>query len=405
MLAEDERRPGTLHEFEDGMIQRPIGLFSEDFPPTSGGIAQWALGIAQQLCRHADPVYVYTKKKSVRGSEMHREAPFHLITMAGHDWKKYRSLYSTYYGWRFLSRYPRSTVIATTWGLAQGIVRFKRFYDFKLITIAHGLEVTRQIPVRMLRRMERTLSRSDLCVAVSRFTKDRILQRISIDPARIRVLPNGVDLSRFSPNSDTSDLRAVLGLRSDTKVLMTLARVVERKGHDTVIKSLPRILEAFPDTVYIVAGPGRDWIVRDLKRLVAETGLDRHVLFTGLVPDEDLYRYYNLADVYIMVSRELEAQGDTEGFGITFLEANACEKPVIGSRSGGIPDAIQDGVTGYLVDPLNTQEIVDRVIQLFKNPKLAKQLGQNGRRRIQEELTWEHVTHRLLRWMDDHADG
>jgi len=387
------------------MIQRPIGVFSEDFPPTSGGIAQWALGVAQQLCRHADPVFVYTKKKSVRGSEVHQDAPFHLVTMAGHDWKKYRSLYSTYYGWRFLSRYPRSTVIATTWGLAQGIVRFKTLYDFQLITIAHGLEVTRQIPVRMLHRMERTLSRSDLCVAVSRFTKDRILQRISIDPARIRVLPNGVDLNRFSPGTDTSELRKALGLRSDTKVLMTLARVVERKGHDTVIKSLPHILEAFPDTVYIIVGPGRDWVVRELKRLVADTGLERHVLFTGLVPDADLSRYYNLADVYIMVSRELESQGDTEGFGITFLEANACEKPVIGSRSGGIPDAVQDGITGFLVDPLDTREIADRVIQLFKNPELAQRLGRNGRRRIQEELTWEHVTHRLLRWMDDYANS
>jgi phosphatidylinositol alpha-1,6-mannosyltransferase len=251
--------------------------------------------------------------------------------------------------------------------------------------------------------MERTLSRSDFCIAVSRFTKNRIIKRIPVDPEKIRVLPNGVDLDRFSPDVESSELRDTLGLHPNTKVLMTLARVVERKGHDTVINALPKILAAFPNTVYMIAGPWRDWYVRDLKRLIAELGLEKHVLFTGLLSEEDLVRYYNLADVYIMVSRELEASGDTEGFGITFLEANACEKPVIGSFSGGIPDAVEDGVTGFLVDPKDTDIIANRVIQLFRDTRLAEELGRNGRRRIEESLTWERITQKLLEWMDNDA--
>ena len=378
------------------MIKKPIAIFSEDFPPCSGGIAQWAMGVAQELSAQYVPIFIYTKKKSVPDISIYDSAPFHLIRMHGHDWKKYRSIYSGYYGWKFLSRYSDSIIISTTWGLSNGLYRLKKKYRFKLVTIAHGLEVTRKSRVKVVRAMERTLSNSDYCVAVSHFTKNRILERISVDPSKITVIPNGIHPDRFYPDADTSNLRQKLGLKEDTKILLTLARIVERKGHDMVIRSLPQILKVFPNMVYIIAGHPRDWVFEGLKRLIDELNVKDYVLFTGMVDSADLVRYYNLADVYIMVSRELEETGDTEGFGITFLEANGCAKPVIGSFSGGIPDAIMDGKTGFLVDPLDIDAIANRVIQLFSNPELASKMGKNGRQRIQQELTWKHITQRII---------
>ena len=118
-------------------------------------------------------------------------------------------------------------------------------------------------------------------------------------------------------------------------------------------------------------------------------------MFTGRIEDEKLNDIYNIADVYVMVSKELKAQGDVEGFGITFLEANACGKPVIGSYSGGIPEAVIDGRTGFLVQPGDAAHLTQRILEIFSNPALARNLGDNGRRRVQEELTWEHIAERL----------
>ena len=124
--------------------------------------------------------------------------------------------------------------------------------------------------------------------------------------------------------------------------------------------------------------------------------LDDHVLFTGYVDPDQLNSLYNLCDVYVMLSRELVARGDTEGFGITFLEANACGKPVIGGDSGGVSDAILDGVTGFLVDPLDVDGVAEKLILLLEDPDLARRLGQQGRARVEGSFTWDGITKQLL---------
>lgn len=381
------------------MQQRAIAIFTEDFPPCTGGIAQWAFSIAVELCKAYEPVIVYTKRKWVARQLIHENQPYQLMKMWGHDWSKYRTLYSRYYSWRFLREYPEPIIFTTTWGLAQSIYKFKKKMYFKLVTVAHGLDVTKKVSQKVQKNMEKTLSNADCIIAVSHFTKKRILEKISIDPYKIRVIPNGLDLNLFYPIGDVSNLREELGLKPDMRIILTLARVIERKGHDVVIRALQKVLRKYPDTVYIIAGPWQGRVIEELKQLVEDLDLTGHVLFTGYIEDGKLLQYYNLADVYIMVSRELTDKGDTEGFGITFLEANACAKPVIGSFSGGIPDAVIDGETGFLVDPLDTSKIAGRIIELFDNPALSVQLGRNGRSRIEKELTWEKIAKQIIQWV------
>ena len=230
----------------------------------------------------------------------------------------------------------------------------------------------------------------------TKFTKNRVLEIINASPEAIKILPNGVDIERFFPIRDTSEIRKKFNITPHAKVLLTLARVVERKGHDTVIQALPQILQKFPNTVYVIAGPWRQWVYDELQQLITQLNLEQRVIFTGHLENDLLKYVYNMADVYIMVSKELKTQGDVEGFGITFLEANACEKPVIGSISGGIPEAVVDGKTGFLVQPGDTGHIAQRVLELFENPSLAHQLGKNGRDRVEQELTWEKIAERLV---------
>ena len=130
--------------------------------------------------------------------------------------------------------------------------------------------------------------------------------------------------------------------------------------------------------------------------MVKRENLEDVVHFCGYIPPEELPLYYSLCDVYIMPSRELRDRGDTEGFGITYLEANACEKPVVGGRSGGVEDAIVDGVTGFLVDPLNSEDIADALIRLLGNPELSAKMGRQGRSRILEGYTWHRITENML---------
>jgi phosphatidylinositol alpha-1,6-mannosyltransferase len=243
--------------------------------------------------------------------------------------------------------------------------------------------------------MAKTLAASDFVVAVSAFTRSRVAALPGVRPERVLVFPNGVDSARYRPGLDVSELRGRLGLR-DEKVVLTLARVVERKGHDTVIRSLPEVLGVIPDVRYVIAGAADAATMRRLRTLVSELQLGDRVLFTGFVAPHETALFYNLCDVYAMPSRELRSKGDTEGFGITFLEANACGKPVVAGRSGGVMDAVEEGETGLLVDPNDPDAVAGALIRFLAHPGFARKIGEQGRRRVLEAYTWDTISARMF---------
>lgn len=374
-----------------------VVIMSEDFPPCTGGIAQWAYGVARSLCEMGHSVTVYTKAKSLAGSHMHDSEPYSTIRMGGHNWKNFRSVYSLYYNLRILLRCDVDLFILTTWNIAMVATSLSHRLGVRTAVVTHGLEVTRRnVKGIRARRLRYVLSHATLPIAVSRFTRQRITEKTGLEERVISVIPVAVDVRRFHPSDDGGDLRGRLGLQG-RKVILTLARVVERKGHDTVIRAMPLVAKAHPDAVYVIAGRGHGEVLARLRQMVDEFGLGGSVIFTGYVEDKDLINYYNLCDVYIMVSRELVGRGDTEGFGITFLEANACGKPVIGGDSCGIPDAIEDGRTGYLVDPENAEEVAARINALLDDPVLARRMGAAGLERVYRGFTWRGVTEMILR--------
>ncbi len=136
---------------------------------------------------------------------------------------------------------------------------------------------------------------------------------------------------------------------------------------------------------------GEGWLKSHYQKLAENLGLIDDISFVGRVPDEELRKWYEICDVFVMLSRDSIIDGGVEGFGIAYLEANAYGKPVVGGKAGGVPDAIVENVTGLLVNPQNEIEIAETIVKLLLNSQLAKKLGEQGRKRVLQDLTWEKV--------------
>jgi phosphatidyl-myo-inositol dimannoside synthase len=199
------------------------------------------------------------------------------------------------------------------------------------------------------------------------------LQALGLPSARISLIYPGVAWSETENGAASARDRGAE--QRHGPVLLTVGRLVTRKGHDRVISALPRIRERIPAVEYVIVGTGSE--ERRLRHLAEELGVGSAVQFIGSVSHEATRRYYQECDVFVHPNRELD-NGDVEGFGIVFLEASVSGVPVIGGNSGGTPDAIQDGITGFLVDPNSVDEIAERVIALLEDPSLRVRMGRAG---------------------------
>jgi glycosyltransferase involved in cell wall biosynthesis len=235
-------------------------------------------------------------------------------------------------------------------------------------------------------------------VAISNWTRDlalTILGDLGLDGhgQRLRVVHPGTDPTLFRPGTDPVGLRERFGLPDGgTRWLVTVARLERHKGMDTVIAALPAILAHAPDVRYAVAGTGPDR--ERLEKLAHRLGLADHVRFLGGVSDRELPAFYNLASVYVGASRRAERLG-VEGFGIALVEASACGLPVVAGNSGGIPDAVRDGETGFLVPPEDPAAFADAICRLLADASLARRLGDNGRRAVEAHFNWDRVVRDL----------
>ena len=268
-----------------------------------------------------------------------------------------------------------------------------RWFRLPFIVFAYGNEILETIQ-RQYSRQLAALSLANRVLATSRYTADLAL-RAGADPQRTTVVWPGCDTTVFRPVIAKGDLRLrLLGTRSADRVILTVGNLVSRKGQDMVIRALPALLRHVPEVVYLIAGSGP--YQGELEKLASDLGVRDRVVFAGHLPDEDLPDLYALCDVFVMVSRERIEENDVEGFGMALLEANACGKPVIGGRSGGVPDALADNVTGLLVDPSSADEISEALARVLTDHELAARFGEQGRLRVLHEFQWEQVGTRLL---------
>ena len=383
-----------------------VAIITGHFPPCKGGgIAEWALGIARELPKIGYQTSVYATNRKDRDLTVHKDESFSCVTMYGRNWHEFHKWYSMYYMWKILNKNPETIFIATTWGMAKSYSYLKKKYPLsKMIVVAHGLEVTRLKEGKELTSFKNVVNDSDLILCVSKYTKNEIIDRVDgIETNHIKFLPNGVDINRFFPVENTSGFLNRYNIPENSNIILTLARIIRRKGHDTVIKCLPILIKKFPNIQYVIAGPHRkkDTYLDELKLLAKELSVENHIVFVDYIPDSDLNEIYSRSQVYVMVSRTYNDIGDSEGFGITFLEANACGCPVIGSTEGGIPDAVENNKNGLLVPADDIKSLTKAIEKFLEDQSFRRKIIDQGIERVNNDFTWEKLTIKMVKYLID----
>jgi len=368
-------------------------LITNDFPPRPGGIQQFVHNLAVR--RPAGSLVVYASTWT--GAEkFDAEQPFPVIREAT------GMLLPTPAVARRAAELARAHDCDTVWFgaaaplglLAEGLRR--RAGIVRAIGITHGHEIGwAALPGarQLLRRIARG---NDVLTYLGEYQRIR-LDRALHGRTRLERLAPGVDVAAFHPGVDGSAVRAKYGL-SDRPVIVCVSRLVPRKGQDMLIRALPEIRRRVPGAALLLGSGGPDR--PRLERLAREQGVESDVVFTGSVPWAELPTLFAAGDVYAMPCRTRAAGLDVEGLGIVYLEASATGLPVVGGDSGGAPDAVREGETGYVVGGRDLAALIDRLVGLLNDPVRAKEMGAAGRAWVEREWRWETQAARLGKLLD-----
>ena len=334
------------------VVSSPVLFVTNDFGPRAGGIETFVIGLIER--RPFGQTIVYTSAQA--GSEAYDAAwksDFGVIVIRD----RAKILLPTPRVGRNLARIIKeSNIQVAAFGAAAPLgllsVSMKKAGVRKTVALTHGHEVwwAKVFPFNFaLRKIGSSI---DSLTYLGEFTKQAIARSLSKASAQkmVKIAP-GIDVDHFSPQ-DSSQLRKELNL-SDKRVIVSVGRLVHRKGQDHLIQSMPEILKSVPNAHILMVGQGP--YLSHLKKLVQELNLVDHVSFIGRIQYAQLPQYICAGDIFAMPSRSRFFGLEVEGLGIVYLEASACGLPVIAGSSGGAPDAVLDGVTGVVVDGENNQ--------------------------------------------------
>lgn len=257
----------------------------------------------------------------------------------------------------------------------------------RIVSLTHGHEVWWAKVFPFSWAIRRIGDRLDALTYLGDFTRQNIAKALSpkAQAAMVRIAP-GIDISHFTPDPSPSALRAELDLQ-DTALIVSVGRLVPRKGQDRLIEALPMIRERIPNAHLLLVGEGS--YRKKLEVLVRDMGMHEHVTFVGRVSYSQLPSYFRCGDIFAMPSRSRMAGLEVEGLGIVYLEASGCGLPVIAGNSGGAPDAVVDGVTGIVVDGRNVNEVAAAIVRVLVDPAKLKAMGSTGREWVVAGWSWE----------------
>lgn len=260
----------------------------------------------------------------------------------------------------------------------------------KVLIYTHGEEIAQHDVNLLSNRRGAFLRHANGVIAVSLFCKGQIITKHHIDPKGIHVINNGVDLQTFQSVSQNRNVWPA-AIR-DKRIILSVSRLVERKGHETLIRALPAVLARHPDAHCFIVGGGP--LERRLREIAQEVGVADHCTVLGAAPQSEVTEYFRNCDVFALPCHTMP-DGDTEGFGLVFLEAGACRKPVIAGIAGGTVEAVADGETGLLVNGSSPAEVADALDRLLTDSKLADRLANEAWLRSQD-MGWDAVTRKFL---------
>ena len=368
-------------------LSRKILCITNDFGPRAGGIETFIIGLVERLPKNSVVVYTSSQSNSEVfdkawsdnfGVEVIRDRSKILLPTLRVS-KNLRSL---------LQEREISTVFfgaAAPLGLlAKGL---RKSGAKKIVALTHGHEVWWAKLWPFSWAIKQIGKNVDALTYLGDFTRNAISVALpaSSQEKMVRLAP-GIDTEHFSPERRNLRIRHELGL-DDKKVIVSVGRLVHRKGQDFLIDALPLISQKIPNVHLLLVGEG-PYRAELEKRSVARGVRDR-ITFIGRVQHSGLPEYICAGDIFAMPSRSRLAGLEVEGLGIVYLEASACGLPVIGGTSGGAPDAVLEGETGFSVDGTSATAIAEAAIRLLSNAEYAEKLGAQGREWIVKEWRWE----------------
>lgn len=251
----------------------------------------------------------------------------------------------------------------------------KKIYGRRLqvVSYAHGEEITACSSSRQLKfLMMRGHGVVDLMLANSSYTQN--VAKDFIDPAKIKIINPGVDLTEFKDANDMGQAWRKANGHENKLIVLTLGRLDARKNHRAVLEAVGELAPRYPDLLYVLAGEGRE--KPSLMARAKELGIEDRVIFAGAVDGQTRLALYGGCDVFAMPA--IKDGTDVEGFGMVFLEAGACGKPVIAGIEGGQPDAVQHEKTGLLVDGTDQPKVTAALNELLAHPQKRQQLGEQA---------------------------
>lgn len=330
---------------------------TSEFPPQPGGIGNHSYHLASQLYKNGYEVLVIADQRSEKGDEEEVFDAFLSFEVKRIALTRPRILMYFYRVWALFKHLKQSHHVMATgkfplWSVALGSLFFKRNY----LAVIHGTEVNFK-PYLLRHSITRSLKQFDTIVAVSNYTNTLVAPM----KTPIEVIPNGVD---------ASDQRLELEIRAKKlkghPILTTVGNVTARKGQQHVIAHLPSLVKQFPELHYHCIGLTTE--VPQALKLAKDLNVEANVTFHGRVSDAELHHFLSETDIFVMLSSET-VTGDVEGFGIAILEANVFGVPAIGAKGCGIEDAIANGVSGLLVDPLDADAFLEAIQEIIANKK------------------------------------
>lgn len=365
-------------------------VITELFLPTKGGTAVWFSEVYPRLGGKDTHIVTADVPGAGEIDAVHPNA-VHRVKLERVPWLKpeslimYLRLFRT--AWR-LTRRHRFEAVHAGRALPEGLVAWAvaRLARLPCVIYAHGEELTTWGRGAKYKAMRFALRHADRVIANSDYTHE-VLIGMGVDAARIALINPGVDVDRFRPALPHADLRQALGLAPGQPLILSVGRLQKRKGFDHVLAALPALVERGLDVHYALIGIGEQR--EELETQARALGLAARTHFLGHVSPEDLPRWYNACDVFAMPNREVD--GDTEGFGMVFLEAGACGKPCIAGRAGGTGSAVADNVTGLRVDGASVAEIATALARLLADRALARAMGGAAHARAVQRHSWQSV--------------
>jgi phosphatidylinositol alpha-1,6-mannosyltransferase len=368
-------------------VYKKILLVTNDFGPRTGGIETFVIGLLERITGHE--VTVFTSQQG--------------------ETSEYDQQWLDKFGVRVIR--DRSKILLPSWRVTRAVKKVVASHNIeivvfgaaaplalmssalrksgvkKIIALTHGHEVwwAKIFPFNLA--IKRIGKGVDHLTYLGEFTRQAISKALTDKSAKemVKIAP-GIDTAHFIPQPDGMQKRKELGLQ-DKKIITSVGRLVHRKGQDKLIEAMPEVLRKIPNAHLLIVGEGP--YKNHLEKLVNKLSLKENITFAGRIMYDRLPSYLSAADLFAMPSRSRFFGLEVEGLGIVYLEASACGIPVLAGNSGGAPDAVLEGVTGFCVDGTNVAEIASAVIEICSDAERASHMGAAGRNWIVDQWRWD----------------